>query len=95
MIDHEFGYKTRYAHLNKVLVTRGQWVKRGEQIGEMGNTGVGTGTHLHYEVIYRGTPVDPMNYFRVNMDPAEFEKIVAKVNDEAIFEPGPGIGSAQ
>lgn len=76
LIDHGFGYKTRYAHLNKVGVVPGQMVKRGEKIGELGNTGRSTGPHLHYEVIYRGQHVDPVNYFRRDMDEAEFQRII-------------------
>ncbi len=84
VVDHGFGYQTRYAHLNRSLVTDGQWVKRGEQIATMGATGLASGTHLHYEVIYRGTKVNPMSYIQVNMDPAEFENIVERVNEDAI-----------
>ncbi len=77
VIDHGFGYKTRYAHLNERLVKKGQEVKRGELIGYMGNTGGSTGPHLHYEVIYMGRDVDPINYFRRDMSEAEFERIIS------------------
>ena len=63
LVDHGFGYKTRYAHLSKIIVKPGDRVKRGEVIGLLGNTGKSTGPHLHYEVIHRNTPTDPMNYF--------------------------------
>ncbi len=86
VVDHGFGYQTRYAHLSKMLVTNGQWVKRGELIGEMGSTGVSTSSHLHYEVIYRGNVVNPAPYFQLDMDPAEFEKIIASANEELIFD---------
>ena len=76
LINHGFGYKTRYAHLSKILVAPGQYVRRGELIGEVGSTGRSTGPHLHYEVIYRGLHVDPLNYFSRDMSEEEFAKIV-------------------
>jgi len=76
VIEHGFGYKTRYAHLSKVLVQPGQKVRRGELIGEVGSTGLSKGPHLHYEVIYRGHTVDPINYFSRDMTAEEFEKII-------------------
>ncbi len=95
IVDHGFGYRTRYAHLSKISVTRGQFVKRGEQIGEMGSTGLSSGNHLHYEVIYRGVRVNPINYFQPGMDPAEFEKIIQKVNDDTIYEIGAGTNAEE
>ncbi len=76
LIDHGFGYQTRYAHLSKILVEEGQYVVRGEVIGEVGNTGGSTGPHLHYEVLYTKRNVDPINYFRRDMDEAELERII-------------------
>ncbi|MCC8020322.1 MAG: M23 family metallopeptidase [Rikenellaceae bacterium] len=76
LINHGFGYKTRYAHLNKSYVTPGQHVRRGEVIGEVGSTGRSSGPHLHYEVIYMNQHVNPINYFRNDMDEAEFERII-------------------
>ncbi len=61
-INHENGFSTRYAHLSKLLVTRGQKVKRGEIIGLVGNTGHSTGSHLHYEVLFRRAQRDPLQY---------------------------------
>ncbi len=61
-VNHGFGFKTRYAHLSKMLVKRGTRVKRGEIIGLVGNTGRSTGSHLHYEVVFRKTHRNPLNY---------------------------------
>ncbi|MDR2911705.1 MAG: M23 family metallopeptidase [Alistipes sp.] len=87
VVDHGFGYRTRYAHLSEYLVTEGQFVKRGELIAEMGSTGTSTSTHLHYEVLYGGRQVNPVSYFQTDMDPTEFEKIIDSANDNLIFEP--------
>ena len=62
-INHKYGFQTRYAHLNKYLVSTGQFVKRGDIIGEVGNSGRSTGSHLHYEVRFRNVPLDPKDYF--------------------------------
>lgn len=78
IINHGFGYKTRYAHLSKQLVSPGDLVVRGEKIGEVGNTGLSSGSHLHYEVIYRGTRVDPINYFSRDMTEEEYQTIISK-----------------
>ena len=67
-IRHDFGYETRYAHLSKIRVKPGQRVSRGERIGDMGNTGRSTGTHLHYEVRVGSKPVDPMTYIKAARD---------------------------
>lgn len=76
LIDHGFGYKTRYAHMRDIYVVEGMFVKRGECIGESGNTGKSTGPHLHYEVIYRGRPVNPYNFFDLSMPKEEYAQMV-------------------
>lgn len=60
VIQHSSTYKTRYLHLSKILVRKGQQVSRGQRIGLSGKTGRVTGPHLHYELIERGRPVDAM-----------------------------------
>jgi len=62
-INHKYGYSTRYGHMSKILVRKGQTVKKGEKIGEVGNTGLSTAPHVHYEVRYRGQPQNPENYY--------------------------------
>ena len=61
-ISHGYGLKTRYGHLAKILVKRGEYVKRGQEIGLVGNSGRTTGPHLHYEVYLNGVPVNPRRY---------------------------------
>jgi murein DD-endopeptidase MepM/ murein hydrolase activator NlpD len=75
-IDHGFGILTVYAHLNTLIARQGQKVKRGEEIGLVGNTGLSVGPHLHYEVHLNGVEVDPVNYFFNDLTPAEYEKVV-------------------
>ncbi|NND21075.1 MAG: peptidoglycan DD-metalloendopeptidase family protein [Silicimonas sp.] len=67
-IRHDFGYETRYAHLSKIRVKVGQRVSRGERIGDMGNTGRSTGTHLHYEVRVGSKATNPMKYIKAARD---------------------------
>lgn len=81
VIDHGFGYKTRYAHLKSIGVVEGMKVKRGECIGESGNSGRSSGPHLHYEVIYKDRHVNPSNYYDLTITPEEYSTMVQNTAD--------------
>lgn len=75
VVEHGALYSTSYAHLEKINVRQGQSVRRGDVIGEVGNTGLSMAPHLHYEVLYKGEAVDPMNYFFCELGPLELERM--------------------
>lgn len=81
-IDHGFGYRTRYAHMHDFAVKKGQQVKRGDLIGYVGNTGLSTAPHLHYEVLINDQRVDPVHYFFNDLTAAEYEKILELASAE-------------
>jgi murein DD-endopeptidase MepM/ murein hydrolase activator NlpD len=81
-VDHGFGYRTRYAHMHDFAVRLGQSVKRGDLIGYVGNTGLSTAPHLHYEVLINGTQVDPVHYFFNDLSAGEYEKILELASTE-------------
>lgn len=66
-IVHEYGFITRYMHLQKIIVNPGQYVKKGQIIGLLGNTGISTGPHLHYEVIINKQQVNPTPFLRLSL----------------------------
>jgi murein DD-endopeptidase MepM/ murein hydrolase activator NlpD len=76
VIDHGFGYRTRYAHMHDFAVQKGQHVKRGELIGYVGDTGLSTAPHLHYEVMMNGSQINPVHYFFNDLTASEYEKVV-------------------
>lgn len=76
ILDHGYGYKTLYAHMDKIYVKPGDIVHRGDVIGEVGTTGVSTGPHLHYEVIYYGQKINPIDYFFNDLTPEEYDKMI-------------------
>jgi murein DD-endopeptidase MepM/ murein hydrolase activator NlpD len=76
VIDHGFGFKTRYAHMHEFAVRQGQTIKRGELIGYVGDTGLSTAPHLHYEVLKNNVLINPIHYFFNDLTPAEYEKMV-------------------
>ncbi|MBR5864596.1 MAG: M23 family metallopeptidase [Alistipes sp.] len=85
VINHGFGYKTRYAHLNKIHISKGDTITRGQLIADMGNTGVSTSPHLHYEVIYKRSHVNPINYFDRNMSAEAYKSLMNQIQ-EANYE---------
>ncbi len=76
VLDHGFGYKTLYAHLDKFNVRKGQKVKRGDVIGYVGNTGLSTAPHLHYEVFHSSKNVNPINYFFNDLTAEEYDRMI-------------------
>ena len=90
VIDHGFGYKTRYAHLKSISVAEGMKIKRGESIGESGNSGRSSGPHLHYEVLYKDRHVNPANYYDLTVTPEEYATMVqdvASVSEKVTIHP--------
>lgn len=81
LLNHQYGYKTRYAHLSKILVAPGERVVRGQVVALSGNTGTSQAPHLHYEVILKGVPVNPINYFDRNMSAEEYDKLISHMRD--------------
>ncbi|MCE2894221.1 MAG: M23 family metallopeptidase [Flammeovirgaceae bacterium] len=75
-IDHGFGYRTRFAHMHGFAVRLGQKVKRGDLIGYVGETGLSTAPHLHYEVFVNGIHVNPIHYFFNDLNAKEYEKVI-------------------
>ena len=76
VINHGYGYETLYAHMNKINVRVGQKVTRGEVIGEVGNTGKSTGPHLHYEVHVKGRVVNPVNYYFMDLNAEDYDRMI-------------------
>ncbi len=76
IIDHGFGYKTLYGHMHSVDVKVGQKVKKGHKIGKVGSSGTSTAPHCHYEVHYKGKPVNPIDYVLDGLSPKEYQELV-------------------
>jgi murein DD-endopeptidase MepM/ murein hydrolase activator NlpD len=84
VVDHGYGFTSRYAHLQDIHVKVGQKLKRGEVLGTLGNTGRSTGPHLHYEIRENGRPVNPMYFFYENLSVVEYTLLASKANVSAI-----------
>lgn len=83
LIDHGFGYESRYAHMREIYVIEGMPVRRGDLIGTSGNSGRVTGPHLHYEVYYKGSAVNPANYMDLSIDPEEFAALTSARSEDS------------
>jgi murein DD-endopeptidase MepM/ murein hydrolase activator NlpD len=81
-INHGYGYKTVYAHLQKIHVFVGQKIKRGQVIGTVGNTGLSTAPHLHYEVRKNNIPVNPIHFFYNDLSPEDYNRILEMAERE-------------
>jgi murein DD-endopeptidase MepM/ murein hydrolase activator NlpD len=75
-IDHGHGFETRYAHLSEFKARPGERVKRGQVIGLVGNTGNSVSSHLHYEVLYKGEHINPINFFQRDLSNSEYERLI-------------------
>ena len=82
VIDHGFGYKTKYFHMSGFAVKEGQKVKRGEIIGFVGNTGLSAAPHCHYEVWKDNKHIDPVNFFYNDVTDEEFDKLLELASKE-------------
>jgi murein DD-endopeptidase MepM/ murein hydrolase activator NlpD len=82
-VNHGYGFETRYAHMSKFVVHVGQKVKRGQVLGYVGDTGLSFGNHLHYEVLYQGKFVNPINFFQRDLNNKEYEKLISMASASA------------
>jgi murein DD-endopeptidase MepM/ murein hydrolase activator NlpD len=79
-IDHGFGYHTLYGHMSRIDVREGESIKKGHVIGRVGSTGTSTAPHCHYEVHFKGNPVNPLQYCMDGLSPLEFQSMVNSAN---------------
>lgn len=82
IVDHGYGYQTLYAHMSEIKVREGQKVKRGEVLGYIGNTGLSSAPHLHYEVIKDGVKVNPVNFYFNDLTPQEYDLLIEIASQE-------------
>jgi len=82
IINHGYSYTTLYGHMSRFAVKQGQYVRRGDLIGYVGNTGTSSGPHLHYEVHKNGRPVNPVNFIYNDLTPTEYAAILEAASQE-------------
>jgi hypothetical protein len=76
LIDHGYGYETLYACMDELHLRVGQEVKRGDLIGTVGDSGMSVAPHLHYEVHLDGESMNPINYFFLELSPADYDRLI-------------------
>ncbi len=88
VVDHGFGYTSIYAHLDDILVEKGQKLMRGEVVGTLGSTGRSTGPHLHYEIRKDGRAVNPFYFFYENLSSEEYTLLASRASfPEGSYQP--------
>ena len=80
IIDHGYGYKTLYAHMDEIHVKEGQKISKGQQIGTVGSSGTSTAPHCHYEVKYKDKALNPIDYVLDGLSPAEYQELVRQAS---------------
>jgi hypothetical protein len=83
-VEHGHGFETRYAHLYSFNARPGEKVKRGQIIGYVGSTGHSVSSHLHYEVLYKGEHINPINFFQRDLSNTEYEKLIQVGSQQSI-----------
>ena len=89
VIQHDSIFKTRYAHLSKVIVKEGDIIKVGQKIGEVGSTGLSTAPHLHYELIKNDIAINPLNIYNENLNKDEYLSLLIELersNEQRVKE---------
>lgn len=87
IIDHGYGFRTIYAHLSKIDVPVGLNIRRGDRIGLSGNSGTSSGPHLHYQIDYNGSHLNPLWYFSDDLTPEEYRDMIMTLNSKSRFRP--------
>jgi murein DD-endopeptidase MepM/ murein hydrolase activator NlpD len=84
IINHGYGFDTKYSHLDRVIASTGKKIKRGDIIAVSGNTGKSISPHLHYEVLVKGQPVNPVNFFFADLTPPQYNKMIKMSSQSGI-----------